>query len=174
MHEGFSAEEAELALRDAGARPGAPAPGHDPPAQGFPPATGRTPYLLGLLAWLPIPFFSVLIAGVAMAAVYPRQRKLSALAAENARRAANWGLTYALGTVLSIATTMLAVLLTAPDTPDPDAGPWQMVFLSPILVLGVMHLVITILGLTRTSRGQVFKPPALPFFRAATDVERVG
>ncbi len=38
-----------------------------------------------------------------MAAAYPSQRRRSALAAENARRAANWGVTYALAFVVLVA-----------------------------------------------------------------------
>jgi hypothetical protein len=30
----------------------------------------------------------------------------------------------------------------------------------------VGHLVVTVLGLTRTSRGEVYVPRAVPFFRA--------
>ncbi len=174
MHQDFSAEEAELALRDAGAAPGGAVPGDGPPAHGLSPATGRTPYLLGLLAWLPIPFFSVLIAGIAMAAAYPRQRKLSAHAAENARRAANWGLTYALGMTLSIATALITFAATASS--NPDAAPWQMLSILPIFGWGAMHLVIIIVGLTCTSRGEVFTPPAVPFFHTATvdpQIERI-
>ncbi|MCC2309267.1 DUF4870 domain-containing protein [Cellulomonas chengniuliangii] len=162
QREGFSAEEADLALREAGIVPPGPA------GYGALEA-GRTPYLLGLLAWLPIPFVSVLIAGVAMAAAYPSQRKRSALAAENARRAANWGLTYVLGVVLSIAATILMVLVAqGADTAGPDASPWPLVFLLPIFGLGIAHLVITIMGIRRTSSLQAFNPPGVPFFRAAT------
>ncbi|MBB2925292.1 DUF4870 domain-containing protein [Cellulomonas cellasea] len=183
LRQGYSAEEADIALRDAGilapgaavpgpavpgsATPGPGAPGYGHPGHGDPTATGRTSYLVGLLAWLPIPVVSAVIAGIAMAAVYPGQRRRSALAAENARRAANWGLTYALGVVLSVALTVAVVAATQPETPDPDATPWQVLFLTPVLVLGVAHLVVTVLGLTRTARGQVYAPRAIPFFRAA-------
>lgn len=178
LRQGFTAEEADLAMLDAGiAGPGpAPVPGAHGPAgaghasgHGDPTATGRTPYLLGLLAWLPVPVLSAVIAGLAMAAAYPGQRRRSALAAQNARHAANWGLTYASGVVLSVLVTVVLVAATRPETPDPDATPWQVVFLTPILVLGVAHLVVTILGLTRTSRGEVYAPRAIPFLRAARD-----
>ncbi|MGW6130844.1 DUF4870 domain-containing protein [Cellulomonas sp. NPDC055163] len=198
LRQGFSAEEADLALQDAGiiapgpggAYPGAPTPGGAPypgaptpggapypgapgpggpgvaPGQGDPRATGRTPYLLGLLAWLPVPFVSAVVAGVAMAAAYPGQRKRSALAAENARGAANWGLTYALGVVLTVAVTIVLGVATQPETPDPGAVPWPLFLLLAIPALSVAHLVVTVLGLTRTSRGEVYVPRAVPFFRS--------
>ncbi|WP_258725026.1 DUF4870 domain-containing protein [Cellulomonas sp. NS3] len=185
LRQGFSPEEADLAMQDAGivapgptgAYPGAPgpggagyAPGHGgaghAPGQGDPTATGRTSYLLGLLAWLPVPFVSAVIAGIAMAAAYPGQRKRSALAAENARGAANWGLTYALGVVLSVALTIVLGVATQPETPDPGTVPWPLFLLLAIPVLSVAHLVVTVLGLTRTARGEVYVPRAVPFFRA--------
>ncbi len=170
QRQGFSAEEADLALREAGIVP--------PGRAGYGALeAGRTSYFLALLAWLPIPFFGVLIAGVAMAAAYPSQRRRSALAAENARRAANWGLTYALGVVLSIAATILTMLLVIPpgEPADPDTTPWPLVFLLPIIGLGIAHLVITIVGLRRTSRLEAFNPPGVPFFRAATpEGERIA
>lgn len=176
LRQGFSAEEADLAMQDAGivapgpagAHPGAPGHGGAgyAPGQGDSTATGRTSYLLGLLAWLPVPFLSAVIAGVAMAAAYPGQRKRSPLAAENARGAANWGLTYALGVVLSVALTIVLGVATQPETPDPGTVPWPLFLLLAIPVLSVAHLVITVLGLTRTSRGEVYVPRAVPFFRA--------
>lgn len=172
LRQGYSVEEADLALRDAGFVPPGVTAGYG--AAGHPSASapGRTSYLLGLLAWLPIPVVSVLIAGAAMAAAYPAQRTRSALAAENARRAANWGVTYALGVVLSIATT-LVLDLAAPGagTTGSEPTPWQLLSLSPIFVLGFGHLLITIIGLRRTSRGELFQPPAVPFFRAVADPE---
>jgi uncharacterized Tic20 family protein len=169
LRQGFSADEAELAMHDAGIlAPGPASPGHGTPGPGYgdPAATGRTSYLVGLLAWLPIPIVSAVVAGVAMAAVYPGQRRRSALAAENARRAANWGLTYALGVVLSVVVTIVLGVATRPQTPDPDVTPWPLWFLTPILVLGVAHLVVTVRGLVRTSRGQAYAPTAVPFLRA--------
>lgn len=187
LREGFSPEEADLALRDAGVLPrsadehapavppsswatatsGHGASGHPPTDHPFAGDAGQRSYLLGLLAWLPIPLFSALIAGVAMAAALPGQRRRSPLAGENARRAANWGLTYALGVVLSVVTTAILVLATGEEGPAArDGFPWQLWFLSPILVLGVGHLVVTVVGLSRTSRGEAFRAPGVPFFRA--------
>lgn len=187
LRQGFSPEEAELALQDAGlpgpvpmptpsqgGYPGPYAPPLFPPAGASPAAApavvaaGRTSYLLALLAWIPVPFVGALVAGVAMAAAYPRQRQLSPLAAENARAAANWGLTFALGTLLSVALTIAVGIATTPQGDGGGDGPgWPVVFLVPVLVLGVMHLVITVRGLGRTARGESFRPPAVPFFRDA-------
>lgn len=186
LRQGFSPEEADLALRDAGfppptavehppaappapwaAGPGYGAPGALPPVRANAADAGRASYLLGLLAWLPIPFVGAIVGGIAMAGAYPSQRRRSPLAGENARHAANWGLTYALGVVLSIVVTLATVLAAGPtEGADPADAPWHLWFLTPILVLGVMHLVVTILGLQRTSRGDLFQPPGVPFFRA--------
>jgi len=186
LRQGFSPEEAELALLDAGLAPPAPSaagypgghvgpygppvnPPYGPPGgpsygRAVTQATGRTPYLLGLLAWLPVPIVSAVVAGLAMVLAYPRQRRLSPLAAENARAAANWGATYALGTLVSFALTVATGLLLTQGDPDGEGPAWPVAFAVPILVLGVMHLVIIIRGLRRTDRGEVYRPVAVPFF----------
>lgn len=56
--------------------------------------TGASSWAMGFLAFIPIPFLNVLITGIAMASMYPSVRKKGVpLATENARIAANWGLT---------------------------------------------------------------------------------
>lgn len=143
-----------------GAYPGAPA---GAPSGAYPTASapaGVLPWALGLLAYIPVPLVSMVIAGIAMAAVYPSQRRRSPVAAENARRAANWGLTVILVVVLMlVAVAVLSLVLTGPG-----AGP--VVPLLAVIPLGIAHLVVVVLGIMRANRGQVSAVPiAIPFLR---------
>ena len=126
-------------------------------------ATGRASYLLGFLGFLPLPFISPVIAGAAMALSYRTQRRKSALAAENARRAANWGLTYALATVAIVACDIgLSFLI---DSIEESDAPLFILWL--VLPLGLVHLVVTIRGTDVADQGEVFENRlAIPFLRA--------
>lgn len=139
--------------------PGAPVP---PPA---PPATGAVSYWLGFLGYLPIPMLSLIIAGIAMVAARPGQRRRSAVADENSRYAANWGLTVITVVVLSVAlAATLAAVGVRGSAPD-DFNPALMPLLG-IVAVGAAHLVVLILGLVRANRGEVFvNRLAIPFLR---------
>lgn len=129
----------------------------------FPQATGKEAYLLGFLAYIPVPFLGSLVAGAAMALAYRGQRHKSALAAENARRAANWGLTYVLATVVVLVATALGGL--AANRAGGSDGP--LAVLALLLPLGIAHLMVTIRGVVLAGRGEVFRNPiAIPFLRA--------
>ncbi|WP_265522865.1 DUF4870 domain-containing protein [Oerskovia flava] len=161
LAEGYTLEEADdaiLASRPAHAlHPAMTAP---PVPLGMP--SGALAYGLGFLAYLPIPFFSLVIAGVTMAAVYPSQRRKSPLAAENARQAANWGLTLVAATVAMLVLVLLLVV----TRPEGSTGPGPAVPLLLIFPLGVAHLVVVIVGLVRANQGTVFRNPlAIPFLR---------
>ena len=59
---------------------------------------------MGFLACLPVPIVNTLVAGFVMMCVYPATaRKGPPFAVENARNAANWGLTVVVGTVAIVA-----------------------------------------------------------------------
>lgn len=135
-------------------------PGYAAPAR---PATGAISWGLGFLLYIPIPVVSAIVTGVVMASVYGSQRRLGPVAEGNARNAANWGLTLTLGTVVSFGlTAILAVLLGGTVRGFFPIG-------TPILLyvaLCIAHLVVIIVGLTRASRGEVFRNPiAIPFIR---------
>lgn len=131
----------------------------------FAPATprGAVSYGLGFLAYLPAPFFSMIIAGLVMAAVYPSQKRHGGIAAENGRRAANWGLTI-VGLMILIAGSFVWLSI---------AGQTESAFaraagipLACYLVLSVVHVVIILIGLVRANRSQVFDNPlAIRFLR---------
>ncbi|MGL4339292.1 MAG: DUF4870 domain-containing protein [Rhodoglobus sp.] len=136
------------------------------------PATGALPYGLGFLAYLPIPIFSLLIAGIVMVAVYPSQRRHGGVAALNARRAANWGLTVIAG-FLAVPLFLLLIALVGPIvdplSSSPNPFPRFSVFHIPVLfyfVLGIAHVVILIMGLVKCKRGEFFNNRlAIPFIR---------
>src|SRR5699024_7083280 len=72
-----------------------------------PPASGAVSWAMGFLCFIPIPYVSFLIAGIVMAAVYPSQRRKGPVAAENARFAANWGLTVILAVVVLVGSAIV-------------------------------------------------------------------
>lgn len=130
-----------------------------PPA---PPATGALPYGLGFLAYIPIPYLSLLVAGIVMASVYPSQKKKGELAAENARNAANWGLSLITYMVLNL--LIFAISLTIQgDTPG--FFPTGIVVLI-FFALGIAHLVVIIMGLVAANKRTVLRNRiAIPFIR---------
>lgn len=161
--QGFTPEEAAQALVDEAAARG-PVPGTYAPGAPYVPAapTGTLSWGLGLLAYLPIPLVSLIIAGIAMAAAYPSQRRRSPVAAENARRAANWGLTLVLVCVLMIGAVVVLALSLGPTPGDRALLPFVLIF-----PLAVTHLVLVVRGMIRARRGEVLATRlAIPFLRA--------
>lgn len=147
-----------------------PQPGHAVGAQhGGSQDGGALPYGLGFLAFLPIPFVNFLVAGVAMAAVRGRQRRRGPVAAENARHAANWGLTLIAVLVLLVG---LAVILANVLPPRPGEFQVALLPIAGVLVFGVLHLVVIIRGLTHAGRGEVFvNRLAVPFLAPGRSVD---
>lgn len=140
-----------------------------PPAAPYAPATtnptGRTSWMLGFLAYIPIPFLGLVIAAVAMlAANGSAKRTGQPVAMENGRRAANWGITV----LLVMALCGLYVLFLAIAVPDARSAGFFPIGLSVvvILLLAVAHVVVTIAGTVIAGRGRVFRAPAIPFLRA--------
>lgn len=156
---GFTPEEAAQALLDEQAARGAGRPAPGPYRAAVP--TGTLSWGLGLLAYLPIPLFSLVIAGVAMACAYPSQRRRSPVAAQNARHAANWGLTVVLVCVVMIGAVVALALALGPTPGDRALIPFVLIF-----PLGVAHLVMVVRGMVRAGRGQVLATRlAIPFIR---------
>lgn len=127
-----------------------------------PPQTGRFSWALGFLAYIPIPYVSLTIAAIAMWATYPaRSRHPSALVRDNARNAANWGMTVLLVIVLCIVYTIVMALSEENRTAGffPIGGG-----IIAFLALSVVHLIVTIAG-TVIGATRVFRGPGIPFLR---------
>lgn len=140
---------------------GAPPPGWATAAYApAPRATGAAAYAVGLLVCLPVPVVNIFIAGGAMARVYRSMRRLSPLAAENSRHAANWGLT--LLTVFFVVVTPVVVMLWALEPTEV----WMFLPLVLLVPAGIVHLVIVVKGFRRAKRGLVYASAlAIPFLR---------
>lgn len=128
-----------------------------------PPATGALSYGLGFLAYIPIPYLSLVIAGIVMASVYPSQKKKGELAAENARIAANWGLSLILYVVLDV--LFFAIMLATMGENSTGFFPIGI----PVVIffaLGIAHLVVIIMGLVVANKRTVLRNRiAIPFMR---------
>jgi uncharacterized Tic20 family protein len=149
-----------------------PQPTHQPSPQPYPPAayqqplappaTGALPYGLGFLAYIPIPYLNLIIAGIVMASIYPSQKTKGDLAAENARNAANWGLSLILYMVLDILFFVILLVSNGDSTGFFPVGIPVVIFLA----LGVAHLVVIIMGLVAANKRAVLRNRiAIPFMR---------
>ena len=133
---------------------------YQPPAP--PPSSGALPYGLGFLSYIPIPFASLVIAGIVMAAVYPSMKRKGGLAAENARHAANWGLSLIMYMVLDALLFAIFLFTSSGKTGFFPAGITVVFYLA----LAVAHLVVIIMGLVAANRRRVFHNRlAIPFIR---------
>ena len=119
---------------------------------------------LGLLVLAFFPVLSSLIAGGAMAIAGRAQRSKGPLALENGRRAANWGLTYLLATVVLMG-THFAVLATFNDRIPNTFFPLG-TFVTAWAVISVIHLVACIVGAVRASSSKLVPWNGIPFFPA--------
>ncbi|MBC9935257.1 MULTISPECIES: DUF4870 domain-containing protein [unclassified Leucobacter] len=128
------------------------------------PPTGRKSWALGFLAYIPAPLVGIVIAGIVMAAVYPStKRRGIPLATENARIAANWGLTV-LSVVVLLGLYVLTLAVGFPETKSAGFFPIGFAVLGYV-VLAIAHAVVTIAG-TVISGTRVFRNPlAIPFLR---------
>lgn len=141
---------------------------HQQPPQHQPLTAGSgLPWGLGFLAYIPIPFFGQIVAGLVMAVVGSRRRSTPGIVGEQGRHAANWGYTYATLTVLCV---VVAVGLGTVSNASPELR--SMATAGAMTTLGiwaigvnVAHLVCCIIGLVRAAKGRVFRCPiAIPFF----------
>jgi uncharacterized Tic20 family protein len=132
------------------------------PAYTPPPPTGRFSWALGFLAYIPIPYLSLVIAAIVMWATYPsRSRHPSALVRDNARNAANWAITMLIIFVLCV--TYIFVMMASPENRAGGFFPigWGVI---GFLGLGIAHLIVTIAG-TVIGGTRVFRGPGIPFLR---------
>lgn len=147
-----------------------PAPPFGPPAgEATPPvfltrplANGATQWSLGLIAVIPFPFVSAITAGIVMMAAGRSRAPATEAGERNRTNAANWGLTYLLSSIILIA-LHIAFLITFDDTYSRSFFPIGI----PITLwfaVSVTHIVFSIVGSVKASRGVVFAPIALPFF----------
>src|SRR5699024_2974593 len=145
------------------------APQYGYPAYSQPPASGTVSWAMGFLSYIPIPYVSFLIAGIVMAAVYPSQRRRGPVAAENARFAANWGLTMILAVVVLVGSgIVLGPVLDSIDGPENEGlvGVSIALLLVSSFGIGITHLVMIIIGVVRAGKAEVFRCPlAIRFIR---------
>ena len=130
---------------------------------------GTIAWALGFLAYVPIPFVNVLVAGITQLVVGLRQRRHGGLAAENGVRAANWGLTQLCWPVLMALSLALGVL-TGESTGDgvlfhPAMEAVVVTVVILYFVLGLMQLIYAIVGTVQASRGARVGLPVIPFLR---------
>lgn len=139
------------------------------PDQSFVGAKGTVAWAMGFLAYIPIPFVGSIITGIVMSLVGYAQRDKGALARENGRHAANWGLTYLLMTVVLIGGAVVTLAISTggggrvPDPITPIVFTMIGIWAFP---LQITHLVLTITGVVKASKGAVFANKlALPLLR---------
>ncbi|MFI8777902.1 hypothetical protein ACIGH6_12570 [Brachybacterium paraconglomeratum] len=130
---------------------------------------GTIAWALGFLAYVPIPFVNVLVAGITQLVVGLRQRRHGGLAAENGVRAANWGLTQLCWPVL-MAVSLAVGALTGEhsETGVRFAPVMEAVVVAVVIlyfVLGLMQLIYAIVGTVQASRGARVGLPVIPFLR---------
>ncbi|MEO5534949.1 MAG: DUF4870 domain-containing protein [Pseudolysinimonas sp.] len=153
-----------------------PAYGTPPPPYGTPPGyqmgpaaavadRGTLTHALGFLCFIPVPLVGILVAGVAMLLSYPSVRARGPIARRTARSGANWGATLL---ILAIVIAAVQIVLTGIAAANHTTG-----FLptgTPLLVLGALaitHVIVTIIGTVKASKGEEFKNPlAIPFYRS--------
>jgi uncharacterized Tic20 family protein len=137
-----------------------PAPAYAPAAAL--PATGTASYGFGFLAYIPIPVVSLLVAAIVMIALRPGAILKGGVAAENGRRAANWGLTIlTVYVVIVVAEVVLGISFAGSHGFFPIGAPVLL-----YLALCVAHLVVVIAGTVSANRGHVFDNKiAIPYFR---------
>lgn len=140
---------------------GAPAPYVMPPAPYGVQPTGSIAWGMGLLVLVPFPIVSTLLAGVLMIVLGRSQRKNGPLAAANGIRAANWGVTFLVVSVLLWVAHFAVLAAVGSSTSFYPVG-------IPITILGVFtiaHIVVCALGLTKAKKGQVLNVPVIPAIR---------
>ena len=105
-----------------------------------------------------------------MLAVGLAQRKKGGLAAQNGVNAANWALILIATPVLFFATMIIGLLTGEPTDTGVRMNSGIGVALPVIGIMYVLlmvgHLVVTVLGIVKGLRGQVFRAPAPPVFTA--------
>jgi len=109
------------------------------------PATGALPWFLGLIVLACLPFLGSVIASLTMYFVGRAQADKGPLAAENGRRAANWGLTYFVLTIVLVLTHFVLVFLVIGGRGSEHFFPVGI----PITIWGIIsvgHVVLSLWG----------------------------
>ena len=140
------------------ALPPPPPPGPERPEQG---ASATLAWALGLIVLACVPFLSSIVASFAMVIAGLSASARGGVVGENGRRAANWGLTYLLLTVV-LAGGHFGILFAAGTIEG--FFPFGLIILTWVAV-SIAHLVMCVLGIVRVSQGRVLHPWAIPFFR---------
>ena len=133
-----------------------------------PDSTATSSYRFGYLIFIPLPFVSTIAAGAAIVALYPRYRRAGGIAAENGRRAANWGLT-----VLAAMLIVTPFVGTAAKVASEQRSAWLVwVLVSAYLLVSAAHIAVVMFGRAFARQGRVFENPlAIPFIRPRTFTE---
>lgn len=142
------------------------------PVPTLPARNGTIAWALGFLAYFPIPFVGLLIAGITQLIVGLGQRKHGGLAAVNGVRAANWGLTQLCWPVLMALTMLIAVLTGVPSSTGdgmifhPVMNVLVFTVLGLFFAVGLLQAVYAIVGTVMASKGRRVGLPVIPFLRA--------
>lgn len=136
-----------------------PPPTAPEPPQPTGPAT--LAWALGLIILACVPFVSSLIASFAMVFAGISASTRGGVVGENGRRAANWGLTYLLLTVVLVGGHF--GILFAAGTIE-GFFPFGLIILTWVAV-SIAHVAICVLGIVRVSQGRALRPWAVPFYR---------
>ena len=128
--------------------------------------TGALPWFLGLIVLACLPFLGSVIATLAMYFVGRAQADKGPLAAENGRRAANWGLTYFLATVILVPAQFILVFAITGGEGTKNLLPLGI----PITIWGVIsigHVVLSLWGGIAALNRVVFWGRGVPVIRAS-------
>lgn len=142
------------------------------PVPTVPARNGTIAWALGFLAYFPIPFVGLLIAGITQLIVGLGQRKHGGLAAVNGVRAANWGLTQLCWPVLMALTMLIAVLTGVPSSTGdgmmfhPVMNVLVFTVLGLFFAVGLLQVIYAIVGTVMASKGRPVGLPVIPFLRA--------
>ncbi len=150
-----------------GSMPPPPPPSGWSPPPPPPPAgstAGALPWGLGLLVFVCVPFVSSVIASVTMAIVGRSQRSREWAVAENGRRAANWGLTYLLLTVLLVGGHFTLLFVLTRDGSEIEGFFPFGIIITTWAVLTLVHVGLSVAGLIAGLNRKVLRAPAIPFF----------
>lgn len=127
-----------------------------------PGSRGTAAWALGFLAYVPFPVVAQIMTGLIMAGVYPTHKRRGPVAHANARNAANWGLTYSTLTVVLVllAIVFVAFITNGGSTTAPESvAALPLIPLLLWMLVSLVHVVVTIIGTVKASRGTVFRFP---------------
>lgn len=144
----------------------APPGGYGLPPEGLNQPTGMLAWGVGLAMLCFLPFVSSLVAGLIMVFVGLDQRRRGGVAAINGRNAANWGLTYAIATLV-LAGLHFGLLYALTRDGDTIKGFFPFgIFLVVWGLITLVHLIYSVVGMVAANGRRPFAARgAIPFFR---------